>query len=184
MKAGKTHFWLRLSSVLWLLMGIAPLFAQSQRAERVKPPFPSMRFSRHFHNEEAIQALGANLPTVASWYGKSTEEMARLLRHDRNLWVSPTGRLMYTCEMETPSDGRRGSGNRRHPGSCRQFPAGSDFQTAQSSGIQENHLSGFQRTARFQALHGMQAITAEPASSPLHLIWIALPAHSARRNFR
>ena len=104
MKAGKTHFWLRLSSILWLLVGIAPLFAQHPRAERVKPPFPSMRFSRHFHNEEAIQALGANLPTVASWYGKSTEEMARLLRRDRNLWVSPTGRLMYTCEMETPSE--------------------------------------------------------------------------------
>jgi PKD repeat protein len=102
MKAGKTHFWLRLSSVLWLLMGIAPLFAQSPRAERVKPPFPSMRFSRHFHNEEAIQALGGSLPAVASWYGKTADEMGRLLRHDRNLWVSPTGRLMYTCEMETP----------------------------------------------------------------------------------
>ncbi len=102
MKAGKTHFWLRLSSVLWLLLGIAPLFAQSPRAERVKPPFPSIRFSRHFHNEEAIRALGGNLPAVASWYGKTAAEMARLLRHDRNLWVSPTGRLVYTCEMETP----------------------------------------------------------------------------------
>ena len=72
MKAGKTHNWLRLSAVLWLLMGIVPLFAQSPRAERVKPQFPSIRLSRHFHNEEAIQALGANLPAVAAWYGKST----------------------------------------------------------------------------------------------------------------
>jgi PKD repeat protein len=84
-------------------MGIASLFAQSPRAEKVKPPFPSIRLSRLLHNEEAIQALGANLTVVAAWYGKSTEEITRLLRHDRNLWVSPTGRLMYACEMEIPS---------------------------------------------------------------------------------
>ena len=83
MRAGRPRFWLKLSAVLWLLIGITPLFAQSQRAERVKPPFPSIRLSRHFHNEEAIQALGSNLPAVASWYGKSAEEMSRLLRHDR-----------------------------------------------------------------------------------------------------
>jgi PKD repeat protein len=86
-----------------LLLGIDPLFGQNQRAARIKPPFPSIHLSRNFHNGEAIRALGPNLPAVAAWYGKSTKEMARLLRHDRNLWVSKTGRLVYTCVLEIPS---------------------------------------------------------------------------------
>ena len=103
-KKGNSHNWIGVSSVLWLLVGIVPLFAQSQRTERVKPPYPSIRLSRQLHNEEAIQALGDRLPAVASWHGKTADEMKSLLRRDRDLWVSQTGRLMYTCASDLPSE--------------------------------------------------------------------------------
>jgi PKD repeat protein len=101
MKAAKNHFWLKLSAVLWLLAGASSLFAQSH--DRGKPEFPPVRLPRQVRNEAAIKALGSNLPAIAAWYGKSTEEMAKLLRQDKDLWVSRTGRLVYACEMEVPA---------------------------------------------------------------------------------
>lgn len=102
MKAGKARYWLSLSAVLWLLAGLIPLFGQTDRAERRKRPFPSIRLAGQVRNEAAIRALGDKLPAVAEWYGKTPREMTRLIRRDRNLWVSPSGRLMYACELEVP----------------------------------------------------------------------------------
>jgi PKD repeat protein len=101
MKAAKNHFWLKLSAVLWLLAGASGIFAQTH--DRGKQTFPSVRLPRQVRNEAAIKALGSNLPAIAAWYGKSTEEMAKLLRQDKDLWVSRTGRLVYACEMEVPA---------------------------------------------------------------------------------
>lgn len=101
MKAAKNHFWLKLSAVLWLLAGASGILAQTH--DRGKQASPSIRLPRQVRNEAAIKALGSNLPAIAAWYGKSTEEMARLLRQDKDLWVSRTGRLVYACEMELPA---------------------------------------------------------------------------------
>lgn len=88
---------IRTSAVLWLLFLAAPLFAQNGRG-----PFPMLQIGRHVRGEEAVAALGSRLPEIASWYGKTRDQLQRLLRHDRHLWVSRTGRLMYICELETP----------------------------------------------------------------------------------
>lgn len=61
-----------------------------------------MRLLRQVRNEEAIRAIGSRFPAFSEWYGKTTGEMARLLRQDRNLWLSRSGRLMYACELELP----------------------------------------------------------------------------------
>ncbi len=102
MRSGKVQFWLKLSAVLWLLAGTVPLFGQRNAPERNKPAFPAIRLLRQVRNEAAIRALGSKLPAVAQWYGKTAPEMGKLLRHDRNLWVTPNGRLMYACELEAP----------------------------------------------------------------------------------
>jgi hypothetical protein len=50
-------------------------------------------------NDEAVRALGMRLPEVAAWYGKSAEDMTRLLRRARSHRVSPTGRRRFAGEM-------------------------------------------------------------------------------------
>lgn len=102
MRFVKKQAWLQVISILWLLFLAIPSVAQNKSEERIKPPFPSIQLNRHARGEDAIRALGNRLPEVAAWYGKTTDELARLLRHDRTLWASPTGRLMYTCELEAP----------------------------------------------------------------------------------
>ena len=104
---------IRTSAVLWLLFLAAPLFAQNGRG-----PFPMLQIGRHVRGEEAVAALGSRLPEIASWYGKTREQLQRLLRHDRHLWVSRTGRLMYICELETPlpEDPNRGRSRLTQPG--------------------------------------------------------------------
>jgi hypothetical protein len=104
MKAGKSQV-LKLSAVLWLAFAAVPLFAQGKSEGKARPAFPSMQIGRHVRGEEGSRALGGRLPEVASWYGKTTNEFTKLLRHDRMLWVSPTGRLMYACELEACSRG-------------------------------------------------------------------------------
>lgn len=102
MRTGNAPFFLKLSAVLWLLFGLFPLFGQEKAPSRQKQVFPKVQLRRQVRNEEAVRALGVQLPEVAAWYGKSAEDLTRLLRRDRNLWVSPTGRLLYACEMELP----------------------------------------------------------------------------------
>jgi PKD repeat protein len=101
MKAGKSHV-LKIAAVLWLLFAAVSLFAQGNSEGKAKPAFPSIQIGRHVRGEEGIRALGGKLPEVAAWYRKTTDELAKLLRRDRTLWVSPTGRLMYACELEAP----------------------------------------------------------------------------------
>ncbi len=79
-------------------------------AEREIPPFPYVRIPRYVRSENAIRALSNRLPAVAAWYGKKPEELTELLRRDRTLWVSPTGRLLHICELETPLETGSGDG--------------------------------------------------------------------------
>lgn len=90
------------SGIIWLLLIAASLQAQPEYPGKGKPPFPEVQIGRHVRGEEAIGALAGRLPEVAAWYGKTPSELARLLRHDRTLWVNPSGRLLYICELEEP----------------------------------------------------------------------------------
>ena len=106
MNPGRHYLWIRLSVLLLLLLIAVPLSAQSRGRSRTgvrgKNPFPAIQLTGPMRGEQAIQALGARLPEVAEWYGKSTSELARLLRSDLSLWVTRSGRLMYACELEVP----------------------------------------------------------------------------------
>ncbi len=48
--------------------------------------------------EAAIEALGKNLPAVASYYGLHPSELAQLLKIQRSLGVDQKGALLYACE--------------------------------------------------------------------------------------
>ena len=102
MRAGNVRFWIKTSAVLWLLFGLSSVFGQEKNAPKQTRPFPKIQLRHQVRNEEAIRALGIRLPAVAAWYGKTTEEMTRILRRDRTLWISTSGRLMYACELEAP----------------------------------------------------------------------------------
>ncbi|MBN1569432.1 MAG: PKD domain-containing protein [Acidobacteria bacterium] len=102
MKLGKPQLWLQSSGILWVLFFAASMLAQVGDADKGKPPFPELRIGHHVRGEDAVAAMGDRLPEIAAYYGKTTNELAKLLRNDRTLWVNPNGRLIYICELDAP----------------------------------------------------------------------------------
>jgi autotransporter-associated beta strand protein len=67
----------------------------------LEPGFPAdIRIAAKARGEAAIAALGARLPEVAAFYGKSPLQLREVFRADRSLWVDPEGQLLYACEFE------------------------------------------------------------------------------------
>jgi len=58
--------------------------------------FPSPNLPRVVRGEEAIKALGGNLPAVARAHRRTPDQLNLQLRIDRALAVDPRGRLLYT----------------------------------------------------------------------------------------
>ncbi|OYU16083.1 MAG: hypothetical protein CFE37_01665, partial [Alphaproteobacteria bacterium PA4] len=50
--------------------------------------------------EAAIAALGARLPEVAAFHGKSPQQLRKIFQTDNSLWVDPEGQLFYACELQ------------------------------------------------------------------------------------
>ncbi len=85
-----------------LLAGTAALFAATFLAARGQNPteqgFPAgIRLEAKARGEAAIAALGARLPEVAAFYGKSPQQLRDTFRGDRSLWINPEGELFYVC---------------------------------------------------------------------------------------
>jgi PKD repeat protein len=77
--------------------------AQPSRPHPPKPPFPQVELPQKARGERAIQLLGARLPDVAAWYGKSPAEFASILRRDQMAWIDRSGRMLYEEEVEPPT---------------------------------------------------------------------------------
>lgn len=58
--------------------------------------FPSPNLPRVVRGEEAIKALGGNLPAVARAHRRTPDQLNLQLKIDRALAVDPRGRLLYT----------------------------------------------------------------------------------------
>ncbi len=58
-------------------------------------PFGRIKLAELSNGQQAIDALGGNLPAVAAWYGKSPEELTHLLRTDSTAHVDTRGRLLF-----------------------------------------------------------------------------------------
>lgn len=70
----------------------------SESSKKVKPPFPSVEIPNLVRSEAAISALGEKLPEIASWYGKTSEQLKNMFKKDKNLWADKKGRLFYVDE--------------------------------------------------------------------------------------
>ena len=77
--------------------------ARNAKAVPVKPAFPMIQLNQNSNGETAIAKLGARLPEVAAYYGKSVSEFARQLRTDRSAWIDRSGRLFYVEAALTSS---------------------------------------------------------------------------------
>ncbi len=74
-------------------------FATSLAA--AEPGFPAgVKLPDKARGEAAIAALGARLPEVAAFHGKSPQQLRRIFQTDDSLWVDPEGQLFYACELQ------------------------------------------------------------------------------------
>jgi len=107
-KGEQNKSWLKMSHFVILLAALT-LFGISARAQSTntpeRPPFPKLRLGRHFQGEEAITALGANLPAVAAFYNKTPEQLQNLLRRENDLRIDNEGRLYYVCNWQETNTG-------------------------------------------------------------------------------
>ncbi|BAJ01064.1 PKD domain-containing protein [Shewanella violacea] len=65
--------------------------------------FPSVLLPEPANGEHAIGLLGSKLPDLASWYGMSTAQLAKMIREDTSVWLDKRGRIFYV-EMEEPTE--------------------------------------------------------------------------------
>jgi PKD repeat protein len=84
-------------------MAADPPGAAASRPHRGKPAFPQIELAEHkSQGQRAIDLLGARLPEVSAWYGKSPDELRSMLLNDRRLRVDKKGRLFVEDELEAP----------------------------------------------------------------------------------
>lgn len=68
-----------------------------------KPPFPQLTLpDPQAGGQRAIDLLGARLPDVAAWYGKSPDEFKSMLLKDRRVRVDRRGRVFIVEELDKP----------------------------------------------------------------------------------
>lgn len=70
---------------------------------REKGPFPQLSLPEREHaGQRAIDVLGARLPEVANWYGKSPDEFKAELLRDKRMRVDRRGRVFFIEEIDAP----------------------------------------------------------------------------------
>jgi len=105
-----------LKRTAWLLpvsLAFASLLAAAADAqpiksvpERMRPAFPQINlFERHVAGQAAVDRLGAKLPEVANWYGKSADQLRKQILSDRDVRLDDKGRMFVVEEMEAPLPG-------------------------------------------------------------------------------
>jgi PKD repeat protein len=77
--------------------------ARDSKLVRVKPAFPAMQLRDRANGETAVASLGARLPEVAAYYGKTPAEFAKQLRGDRSAWIDKSGRMLFVEQALTTS---------------------------------------------------------------------------------
>ena len=81
-----------------------PLAADSaRRPEVIRPAFPEIDLpEREASGQRAVDLLGARLPSVAAWYGRSPDEFRRQLLGDKTQRINRKGRLFVVEELHKP----------------------------------------------------------------------------------
>jgi PKD repeat protein len=81
---------------------VGPQSGNRTATPSAKAAFPAVELPERAHGQRALDLLGARLPEVAAWYGKSTAEFASILRRDGNAWLDRQGRLFYQEDLDAP----------------------------------------------------------------------------------
>ena len=101
-----------LAAIIYAATSLAPNPAHAEETTlRHKTPFPSINLKGHERGEAAVQSLGARLPEVAKWYGKTPEEFAGILRQDKHARIDRDGRLLYVDEFPAATTTATGGSN-------------------------------------------------------------------------
>lgn len=88
-------------SSAWSAVLFGLLLLPSVAKDSMEPGFPAgIRLPEQARGEAAIAALGARLPEVAAFHGKSPQQLRKIFQTDNSLWVNPEGRLFYACELQ------------------------------------------------------------------------------------
>jgi PKD repeat protein len=86
----------------WTLFSCLAFLSIPVQATRVVGPeagnFPKLRLKRVQRGQDAIGALGAQLPRVAGAYGLQAHELRLKLAVDPSIALDQEGRLLFTCE--------------------------------------------------------------------------------------
>ena len=98
-------------ALAWMLT-VSPLASQTvlaqesaRRPETIRPAFPEIALAeREATGQRAVDLLGARLPSVAAWYGKSADEFRRKLLGDKTLRIDRRGRLFVVEELPKPGN--------------------------------------------------------------------------------
>ena len=64
--------------------------------------FPKLQLARSLRGNDAVSALGTQLPAVAAWYRMSPQRLADMLRNDTTAWLDRDGRLFFV-ETRAPT---------------------------------------------------------------------------------
>ena len=76
---------------------------QARRPETIRPAFPDIDLpEKEASGQRAVDLLGARLPAVAAWYGKSPDEFRRRLLSDKTQRINRKGRLFVVEELHKP----------------------------------------------------------------------------------
>lgn len=88
----------------WTGQPAQPLAADSaRRPEVIRPAFPEIDLpEREASGQRAVDLLGARLPSVAAWYGRSPDEFRRQLLGDKTQRINRKGRLFVVEELHKP----------------------------------------------------------------------------------
>ncbi len=87
---------------------VAPALAQrtpeqARVPHREKGAFPQFNLAEHgARGQRAVDQLGARLPELAAWYGKSADEFKAQLLADRSWRLDKRGRVFIVEEMDRP----------------------------------------------------------------------------------
>jgi len=85
------------------LPAMAQTADKGRNPEVIRPAFPEIALAaKEAAGQKAIDMLGARLPAVAAWYGKSPQEFRDLLLRDKTQRIDRKGRLFFVDEMTVP----------------------------------------------------------------------------------
>src|SRR5690348_4804176 len=88
---------LLVASLTSLYAVCSPVLTRGQGVPSPRPPLPAIPLAHEMFGNDAVSALGTNLPAVAVHYRKTPTELKALLRQDHSLHVDRAGRLYHVC---------------------------------------------------------------------------------------